>query len=600
MFEGKALSAVFSYTHPDLVLDVERLGTFAAGETGSYRISVANQGTVTAAPPISVADRLPPGFSLVGVSGDGWTCAAAGQVITCTTGSALAAGAALPPLDLTVAVGARVPPTVTNRVVVRSAQDPPWDLDHGNNNAFTVTPIETTPGMRFVQVMSGTNGAGERSPWCAPDVLVAYESGMSLWPARAGNGFALDPCKPIDRLGASASQAVTTNSTADYQAYFTAWFDLPADAMEPSVVIELLADDGVQTFLNGRGLGIVNLRDGPGVLALSDPLAFQPGTNSLRFHVVNFPVSGGGYGGPIPRGGSGDAMNLEFEVTVAYTLADHTPPVISGVPADQVREATGPDGAVATWIGPTAIDDVDGVVPVTCAPLSGSTFPLGETNVTCFANDAAGNTASASFNVLVRDTTPPVIHGLPEALVYEATGPAGASVTWTSPTAVDIVDGPVPVACAPLSGSTLPLGETSVTCSANDAAGNTAGASFNVLVRDTTPPVIHAVTAAPDTLWPPDHRMVAVMLSVSATDMVTAMPTCDVVTVASNEPVNGLGDGDTSPDWLVVGPLAVELRAERAGGGGGRVYTLGVRCRDSSGNTSSSPATVRVPHSRQR
>jgi hypothetical protein len=70
---------------------------------------------------------------------------------------------------------------------------------------------------------------------------------------------------------------------------------------------------------------------------------------------------------------------------------------------------------------------------------------------------------------------------------------------------------------------------------------------------------------------------------------------CQIVDVASNEPENGLGDGDTAPDWIITGPLTVQLRSERAGAGAGRVYTITVRCVDSSGNSAMRTATVRVP-----
>jgi hypothetical protein len=59
----------------------------------------------------------------------------------------------------------------------------------------------------------------------------------------------------------------------------------------------------------------------------------------------------------------------------------------------------------------------------------------------------------------------------------------GAAVSWTAPTASDLVDGSVTVVCSPESGSTFALGITTVTCSATDAAGNKASASFTVSVR---------------------------------------------------------------------------------------------------------------------
>jgi hypothetical protein len=78
---------------------------------------------------------------------------------------------------------------------------------------------------------------------------------------------------------------------------------------------------------------------------------------------------------------------------------DTTPPVISGL-KNLSATATSTSGAVATF-NPTATDDVEGSVPVTCMPASGSTFPLGTTTVQCQAKDSAGNTATGSFTVAV-------------------------------------------------------------------------------------------------------------------------------------------------------------------------------------------------------
>jgi hypothetical protein len=191
-------------------------------------------------------------------------------------------------------------------------------------------------------------------------------------------------------------------------------------------------------------------------------------------------------------GVEGKIVSWDLRRTVAG--GDTTPPVISGVPADLTVEATGPAGAVVTYANPTATDLVDGPVPVACVPASGSTFPLGDTTVDCTATDSSGNSASASFTVTVVDTTPPLIADVPADLTVEATGPAGAAVTYADPTASDLVDSSVPVACLPASGSTFPLGATTVDCTATDAHDNSASASFKVTVEqpgDLTPPVIN-------------------------------------------------------------------------------------------------------------
>jgi hypothetical protein len=74
-------------------------------------------------------------------------------------------------------------------------------------------------------------------------------------------------------------------------------------------------------------------------------------------------------------------------------------------------------------------------------------------------------------------------------------------------------------------------------------------------------------------------------------------PNTCVLTVASNEPINGTGDGNTSPDWEVIDAHHVRLRAERAGGGTGRVYTITITCtNDSNKESSIQTVTVLVPH----
>jgi hypothetical protein len=190
-----------------------------------------------------------------------------------------------------------------------------------------------------------------------------------------------------------------------------------------------------------------------------------------------------------------------FKVTVTEAPAeDKTPPVITGVPADITTEATGASGAAVTYTNPTATDNLDGTDPVTCVPPSGSTFPLGTTVVTCTATDKAGNGAMVTFNVTVTDKTPPLITGVPADISAKATGASGAVVTYTNPTATDTVDGTDTVGCVPASGSTFPLGPTTVTCTASDKAGNKATATFKVTVteapvEDKTPPVIAGVPA---------------------------------------------------------------------------------------------------------
>jgi hypothetical protein len=280
--------------------------------------------------------------------------------------------------------------------------------------------------------------------------------------------------------------------------------------------------------------------------------------------------------------------------TASFTIAvqDTTAPVLN-VPGNQTLEALSSAGAPATFVAATATDAVDADVAILCSAASGDIFPLGATPVSCTATDDAGNRSTASFTIAVQDTTAPVLN-VPGNQTLESLSAAGAPATFAA-TGTDAVDASLAIACSAASGDTFPLGTTIVTCTATDDAGNATSGAFSVTVRDTTAPLLSDVTPSTGMLWPPNHNMVEVGLHYTATDAVSAAA-CRV-TVASNDPVNATGDGDTAPDWQVLSPTQVELRAERAGGGSGRIYTLTVTCTDASGNTATDTATVSVPES---
>ena len=80
------------------------------------------------------------------------------------------------------------------------------------------------------------------------------------------------------------------------------------------------------------------------------------------------------------------------------------------------------------------------------------------------------------------DQTPPAIVGMPGPLTAWTSG-SGVVVTWTMPTAIDETDPAPLVACDPPAGATFPVGTTTVTCTATDAAGNATSAAFAVTVR---------------------------------------------------------------------------------------------------------------------
>lgn len=267
--------------------------------------------------------------------------------------------------------------------------------------------------------------------------------------------------------------------------------------------------------------------------------------------------------------GNASALSPSLSVTID-TLA---PPVLT-LPANITDEATGPSGAMVSYTA-SATDLVDGVRPVTCAPPSGSTFPIGTTTVNCSASDTHGNTASGSFTVMVQDTTPPVIAAHAD-VTAEATSGAGTAVSYTSPATSDAVDGAGIASCLPASGSTFPLGNTTVTCTATDAHGNAATpTTFVVHVVDTTPPVT-TISGATDG----NGLSVAPGGSTLSSSITFAFSASDAVGVIGFE--CSLNSGAFSPctspgsyTGLAVGN-----------------HTFQVRATDTAGNTDPTPASL--------
>jgi hypothetical protein len=115
-----------------------------------------------------------------------------------------------------------------------------------------------------------------------------------------------------------------------------------------------------------------------------------------------------------------------------------------------------------------------------------------------------------------------------------------------------------------------------------------------VVGLDLVPPVLQ-VAVTPDVLWPPNHKYVEVTATVTATDDGGTAPTVTLISVTSNEPDNGRGDGNTRNDIRIIDDTTFELRAERSALGWGRVYTITYQAEDAAGNINVEAATVSVP-----
>ena len=298
-----------------------------------------------------------------------------------------------------------------------------------------------------------------------------------------------------------------------------------------------------------------------------------------------------------------DASGNSASDTVIVNVVDTTAPVIT-CPADvTVEQATAAGTVVPLTATATDICDAD---PMITSSGDLAIYPLGSTTVTFTAEDDSGNTASCTTTVTVVDTTDPVITCPADVTVEQATA-AGTVVSLTV-TATDICDASPTITSDEL--AIYLLGTTTVTFTATDDSGNSATCTTTVTVEDTTPPDI-SVIVSPDTLWPPNHKMVDIVATMTASDICDAAPNVVLTSVTCNEPDDAKGkpwdiqdstsgDGSTVSDiqGADIGTMDYEfqLRAERAGKGDGRIYTITYTVTDASGNSANASATVVVPH----
>jgi len=264
------------------------------------------------------------------------------------------------------------------------------------------------------------------------------------------------------------------------------------------------SNDGQLFLFDTSGFGKAGVDDNGSGLIPSIP-AGSAVTSALPageyvLGISNFdrdPVSGGseifpsavGVLGPVAGAGALEGWNgtgnanAMTTYTMNLTGVTCTDPVLN-LPADIFVNAVGQTGGANVNYSFSAVDFLGNPIVALCVPISGAFFAIGTTTVQCgTVADSQGHSSTGSFHVVVNG--PPTIT-VPADIEVLATGPGGAVVNFTA-TATDIEDGALTPVCAPSSGSTFPIGTTTVTCSANDAAGLTSTDTFSVTVLDNPP-----------------------------------------------------------------------------------------------------------------
>jgi gliding motility-associated-like protein len=181
---------------------------------------------------------------------------------------------------------------------------------------------------------------------------------------------------------------------------------------------------------------------------------------------------------------AGNSSTCNFTVT----LVDNTDPAV--ICPNEIIQDTDPDhcDAVVTWASPARTDNC-GIVSADSTHVSGASFPLDTTTVTYTVEDAAGNSASCSFKVIVRDTQAPNLSACPPDVTLDTDpGRCDAVHKWIAPTATDNCPG-VTLDSSHASGFQFPVGMTTVSFTATDDAGNVTICNFTITVEDQEAPV---------------------------------------------------------------------------------------------------------------
>lgn len=295
-----------------------------------------------------------------------------------------------------------------------------------------------------------------------------------------------------------------------------------------------------------------------------------------------------------------DGAGNSSTASAVVTVVDNSAPTPVAQNLSVVLDAFGNASITAGQVDNGSFDNC-GITSMSVTPNTFTCADLGANSVTFTVFDAAGNSSSTTAIVTVGDNTAPTALAQNVTVFLNGFGNASVTAGQVDNGSFDNC-GVASMSVSPNTFTCANLGANPVTLTVFDGAGNSSTASAVVTVVDNSAPM---VTLAPTvTLWPPNHQYESVSLSqmiASIGDNCSSLlpSSATILSVSSDEPedARGNGDGNTLNDIVIMpGCKALQLRAERAGGGNGRVYTVTFRVLDGSGNATIGTCAVVVPH----
>ena len=393
---------------------------------------------------------------------------------------------------------------------------------NGTSASFTVNVQDTTAPEFILNDGAASTEAG--SPYADPGYSVTDSvsgaDGITVTVSYTSGGVVVDSVSELP-WGAEYTVIYTVVDAAGNSTTFTRTMSI-VDTIAP--VISLLGETPVTieagTVYEDAGATVMDNTPAPLVVSVTGPSGYTGSvvdTGVVGTYTVHYTATDAG-------------LNTALEVTRTVIVEDNTPPVIppgtfppTFIPAlDTAVLNPGEDTFTLEW--PVAAQDLQNGLTITCdvgdvaGPISATStsyvggtltatfsygFPVGTTSVTCTVTDQGGNfVTSAPFPVLIEDR--PIIDpaSVPDAPRVEANSPTGYSgliANLWEITATDRIDGlvnpdPIVAVCTP--AQDLAFGDTTISCTATDSAGNLSDpVTFVATVEDTTAPAITTTQA---------------------------------------------------------------------------------------------------------
>jgi uncharacterized repeat protein (TIGR01451 family) len=591
----------------DLGLTKSHIGSFTAGSTGSYLLTVTNAGPSPANAPTTVVDTLPAGLTYVAASGSGWACSALGQVVTCTRSTPLPSGGSST-LVVTVDVAATTAASVTNTATVSSASNDP---DGTDNTAEDVTSVDNS-GIAGL-VWDDLDGNGTRD---AAEPALAGRTVTATGPVNRSTTTAADgtyafvglvpgtysvqvspPAKYVFTTTSPRSVTLAADERATGVDFGLRYQNLPPVAVNDAktanedtpTTVNVLANDSDP---DGDAIVVTAKTNGTSgtVACTSTTCTYTPAANANGTDTFTYTI------------GDPDGATATATVTVTITPVND-PPVYTAAATNTSQTlpvggtlsalaATDPDADPLTYtvtggaLPPTVTLNPDG-------SFSGGASPHGTYSVQVKVADGNGGSATTALAIQVGG---PTANTPPNAVNDAATTLEDNAVAVSVLTNDSDVDGDTLAVSAKTNGALGAVSCTSTTCTYTPAANANGTDSFTYTVTDGIATATATVTVTITTVNDPPVYTAAAsntaqtvpvggsLSSLAATDVDLDPLTYSLIGGSLPPGITLTAGGGLTGTANAPGPYSAQIRVSD-GNGGTDVTTLNIQVGGPTANT---------------